>query len=283
MESCATLSNVERSSGLNSSSVAPRPITFGEAAGLSGGGDIALPAPTENKGATAALHHLPVDLRPEGDEIIQRRYQGQEHHEPDGQTGDPMYREEVRPVNRPFLPSMIEDHRDDRDDLHQHFEFAEFAGFNGEAFRSCNRSQAAHQKLAADDYDGDPRRNQAGIELHESDESRRNQKLVGQRVKQHSHGGDLAALAGQISVNTVRNRSCDEQRRCQQFLFASRTSKAIGGKDPNQQRDAEDAGKRDGIGKIHGNTGFRLGDEAKLEATELSSTTKRESNAGIIT
>src|SRR5438270_8927108 len=81
---------------------------------LGRGGDIAIrlgrnryrfSATAENKGPALALHHAPVDLRPEGDKVIDRRHQGYKNHKPDGQICNPVDGEEVGAVDRHVLPA----------------------------------------------------------------------------------------------------------------------------------------------------------------------------------
>jgi len=58
--------------------------------------------------------------------------------------------------------------------------------------------------------------------------------------------------------------------------------KAVGGKNPDQQRDAADAGERDGIGKVHRvRWQPQAGTNAGTSDTELSSTMNSESNARV--
>src|ERR1700689_1781621 len=66
------------------------------ATGLGGGSDIAfrltrgngLGAPAENEGAAATFYSAAVDLRPEGDEVVDGRYQRNTDHEPEGDARD---------------------------------------------------------------------------------------------------------------------------------------------------------------------------------------------------
>src|ERR1700690_2397481 len=68
------------------------------ATGLGRGSDIAvrlrrghgLSAPAEDEGAAAALLYTPVNLRPEGDKVINARHQRHTHHEPDRRVGNPV-------------------------------------------------------------------------------------------------------------------------------------------------------------------------------------------------
>src|SRR5260221_4039300 len=111
-----------------------------------------LPATAQDERASAALHHAPVNLRPEGHKIIDSRSQRHTHHEPDGEISNPVNGKEIVAVDRPLFPAMIEDDRDHGDDLYHHFELAKFACLDGEALGGGNLSQSSDQKLAADDH-----------------------------------------------------------------------------------------------------------------------------------
>src|ERR1039457_2279898 len=115
---------------------------------------------------------------------------------------------------------MVEDDGDDGNDLHHHLEFSQFAGFDGKATGGSDGAQAAYQKLAANDDDGDPGRNQARVELDEGNEGGGDEKFVGHGIEQNAHGGDLAALASQVAVNAVGHRCGNEQRRGEQLFGA---------------------------------------------------------------
>src|ERR1051326_4345185 len=131
IEVCATRSKSRRSSAVNSAgSVAT--VEF------SGSCDIALPSPAEDEGAAAALHHLPVDLGPEGDKVIAGGNQRQHDHEPDGQLRNPMDRKNVRSIDRPFFPAVVKDDGHHRDNLHQHFELAEITDWKSTRLNSSH-------------------------------------------------------------------------------------------------------------------------------------------------
>src|ERR1700723_568354 len=176
IESCASSSNSVRSSRENSwRETSGKTTTGGE---LCSGGDIGIvgrlrfAATAENKSAAAtALGAAPVDLRPESGKVIDRGNQRDTNHKPDRGVSNPMHRKNEVSVNRPLFPAMIENHRDHGNNLHYHLELAQFTGLDGETTGGGDGSQAAYQKLAADNEDGDPCRNQAGIELDESNES----------------------------------------------------------------------------------------------------------------
>src|SRR5437879_1621205 len=76
--------------------------TAGSSGGLGRGSDIVvsprrhwLGTPAEDERAAVALDHTPVNLGPEGNEVVNRRNQRDTHHEPDGEIGDPVNRENV--------------------------------------------------------------------------------------------------------------------------------------------------------------------------------------------
>ena len=106
---------------------------------------------------------------------------------------------------------MIEDRSHDRDDLNDRLQLAQLAGLNGEALRSSDGAQAAHQELAPDDQHGDPGRNDSWVIGHQHDVGGGYHELVGQGVEQDAQCGDLATLSRQVAVKAVRDRGQDEQ------------------------------------------------------------------------
>jgi len=164
-------------------------------------------------------------------------------------------REKVNAVDRPFVPAASKNHGHHGDDLHQHLELAQFARLNRKTFGRGNRAQPAHQKFAADDDHSHPGRHQRGIELHQRDERGGDQQLVGQRIEQHAHGRDLAALTREIAVNAVSDRGQDENGRRQDFSFPGLLARETWcAKNPDEQRDRGNAGERDVVRKIHAMT-----------------------------
>ena len=49
----------------------------------------------------------------------------------------------------------------------------------------------------------DPDLEHLGVIGDQGDESRSDHDLVGKRVKEHPHGGDLTALAGEVSIDSI--------------------------------------------------------------------------------
>src|SRR6266853_95857 len=218
--SCAIPRSVLRRSKENSG------VTAGSQAaslprGSSDGLDIAFSPLGQDKSPATPLFRFMIDPRPEGNEVVQGGNQRKQNHEPDGDSGDPINREEINVEQWPFLPAASENHRHHRNNLHQHFELAEFARLNRKTFGRGNRAQPAHQKLAADDNHGHPCRYQRRIELHQGDESGSNQQFVSQRIEQDAHGRDLAPFSRQVTIDSVGYRSHNKNGRSQNFPFAS--------------------------------------------------------------
>lgn len=182
-------------------------------------------------------------------------------------------------VNRPLFPAVGKNHPYHGDDLHEHFEFAQVTGLDGKTFRSRYRAQPANQEFTPDDYNSHPRWDQAGIELNQRHESSGNKQLVGQRVEQHSDGGDLSTFAGQVTVNSIGDRGGDEEGRSQQFFLPEGAAEAITGEQPDQQWDADDAAERNVVGQIHRGHGSSL-EASEPSEVKLSSTQDDESNDG---
>src|ERR1700722_12796727 len=134
IDSWASFNKVARSSRVNSPSV-------GEdlAACSSGCGNIALPPTAEDNRGAAALHPLPVNLGPECDEVIARRYQRKQNHEPDREPRDPMHGKKIYGIDGPLFPVMITNDINHGNNLHQHFKLAQIAGLDGESFGRRNR------------------------------------------------------------------------------------------------------------------------------------------------
>ena len=72
------------------------------------------------------------------------------------------------------------------------------------AARVGDAAQAGHRELAADDDRHHPRRRQ--LHLHERDERRRGQQLVGERVHHLAERRDLLAAPRQVAVEPVGER-----------------------------------------------------------------------------
>src|SRR5581483_382157 len=246
MASWATFSNKRRSSGENSACKTAELLR----PGFSRGGDIALPAAAEDEAAAAALHHLPVNLRPEGHEIIHGRNQREGDHESDGCARDHVNGKNEE-AEIPVFPAHREDGGDHGDDLHDHLEFAEIAGLDGEAFGGGDGTEAADHEFTANHDDGHPRRHDLRVELHQGYEGGGDEQLVGERIEEHAHGGDLAAAAREVTINAVGDRGGNENRGGEQLFFAVQAAEAAAGQDPDQHRYAENAAERDVVGQVH--------------------------------
>lgn len=163
-------------------------------------------------------------------------------------------------VDRPLFPAVIEDDGDHGNDLDDHFELAQVAGFDGKSTGRGDRAQAAYQEFAADDDYCDPGGNQAGIELNQRNESGGDEKFVGHGIEQNAHGGDLAALAREVSVDAVGHGGGNENGRGEQFFRAVFAAEVAGRQDPDQQGNAADADQRNGIRQVHrSSASFRKG------------------------
>src|SRR6266567_1179843 len=247
IDSRAICSSKLRSSGLYSGTASAWAQMEDE---VSDGGNIALLAPAKDERPPVALDYVSIDFSPERNKVVPGRNQRNPNHKPDRQVSDPMHWEDVRP-HGPLPPAMIENHRDHGNNLHKHFEFAQIAGFNGESLRSRNRSQAAYQEFPADNYDGNPCGNQPRIELDQSDERSSDQQLVGERIKQDPHGGNLPATPRDVAIDSVSDRGRNKERRSEQLLFTISRGEAVRGEHPDQQWDHANPDERNGIGKIH--------------------------------
>ncbi len=192
-----------------------------------------------------------------------------------------MHGQIIRAVDGYFLPAVIEDYSYDRDNLYQHFGFAEIAGFYRETFVGGNRSEPADQKFPADDDDSHPCGHQTGVVLDKHDKGSSDKQLVGQWIEQNAHGRNLPALSRQIPVNAVGDGCSYKQGGGQQLLCSARALEVAGRKDPDQQRDAEDAGERDGVGQVHWNTytGTHPGSDAGTSSSKIILHPEAESNA----
>jgi hypothetical protein len=136
---------------------------------------------------------------------------------------------------------------------------ADLAGFDGEAFGGGDGAEAGDEELAADNEDGDPGWDDTRVVGDEDDVRGGDEELIGQWVKQHAHGGDLVAAAGEIAVEAVGDAGEDEEDAGDNLLLA--TAEACGTvaagegeggrKDPDEQRNAGNAAHRDGVGQVH--------------------------------
>jgi len=151
-----------------------------------------------------------------------------------------------------------EDRSDDRDDLDDSLELADLAGFDSEAFGGGDGAQAGNEELAPDDEDGNPWLDDAGVVADEDDVAGGDEELIGERVQQHAHGGDLVAAAGEVAVESVSDaRENKNDAGDDLLLAAAETGGAVslpgegGREDPDEQRNACNTAHRDGVGQIH--------------------------------
>jgi hypothetical protein len=199
-----------------------------------------------------------VDLLPEADEVVDRRDDGDNGHPVNGGNSNEMNADNIAtPV--PIVPAVGENGSNDGDDLDDGFEFADLAGFDSEAFSGRDAAQAGDKELAADNEDCNPGLDDAGVIADQDDVGSGDQELVGQGVEEHTHGGDLAAAAGEVPVEAVGDAGEDKNDAGDDLLLAA--TEAGGGvalpgegrrEDPDEQRNAGNTAHRDGVGQVHG-------------------------------
>jgi hypothetical protein len=56
------------------------------------------------------------------------------------------------------------------------------------------------------------------VNLHERDQCRRDQQLVGDRIEQRPHGRDLLPAARQVAIQQIRRRGGQENRQRQEAI-----------------------------------------------------------------
>ena len=233
-------------------------LRFGGGGGWGDGGLFGAAAAEDGGAALALAGGDVVDLVPEADEVIDCGDDGDDGHPVHGGDGDEVDADGEAP-EVPVVPTVMEGDGNDGDDLDDGFEFAEVGGFDGKAFRGRDGAEAAHEELAAYDEDGDPGVHDAGVVGDEKDEGRGDHELVGEGVEEHAEGGDLAAAAGEVAVKAVGDGGEDENAGGDEFLLGP-GEEAVDGKmeacgqmkvrreRPDEDRDACDAGERDGVG-----------------------------------
>jgi hypothetical protein len=208
--------------------------------------------------ALAAFVGGVVDLLPEGNEVVDGGDDGDDGHPVDGSDSDEVDADDVAtPV--PVVPAVGEDGGDDGDDLDNGFELADLTGFDGETFGGGDAAEAGDEELAANDKDGDPGFDDAGVVADEDDVSGGDKELVGQGVEKHAHGGDLVAATGEVAVETIGDAGKDEEDAGEDLLFAAEEArgsmsagKREGGREyPDEQRNAGNAAHRNGVWQVH--------------------------------
>jgi hypothetical protein len=151
---------------------------------LGGGRGLGLAAEDEAAAFAAGVGGV-VDLLPEADEVVDRGDDGDDGHPVDGRDGDEVDADDEAspPVGKPdpVVPAVGQDGGDDGDYLDDGFELADLAGFYGEAFGGGDAAEARNEELAADDEDGDPWLDDAGVVADEDDVAGGDEELVGGR------------------------------------------------------------------------------------------------------
>jgi len=112
-------------------------------------------------------------------------------------------------------------------------------------------AQAGDRQLAADDHGDDPRRHH--VELHQRDERRGRQQLVGDRIEQLAQHRDLLAAPRQVAVQPVRQRGDAEDQRRRHPLGQAQHQVALerGQQHHDEERDQDDARQGEGIRQVH--------------------------------
>ena len=122
-----------------------------------------------------------------------------------------------------------------------------------QTLRRGDRAQSGDRELATEDDDDHPRRGQ--LELNERNESRGDQKLVGDRVEEGAERRDLAAPPRQPAVEKVRRRREEKDQEPDGLApFELRQE------NDEEERDQEDAQERQRVREVDVQLLFRLED-----------------------
>lgn len=206
----------------------------------------------------AALGSM-FDFAPEAYEIVDGGDGGDSGHVVDAHHGDEIDgHDEPSPMDD--VPAVVEDGEADGNDLDYRFKFAYIAGLDGEAFGRGDGAEACDEKFSSDDEDGDPGFDDVRVVLDESDVSGGDEQLIGKRIEQHAHCGDLASSAGEEAINSIGDGNKDEEGCNYDFLLAVKTAmREVGREHPDEDGDRGDAAYRDGVGQIHRFNSARVG------------------------
>ena len=149
-----------------------------------------------------------------------------------------------------YLPGRLEhrvalgeDEQRHRRDLREHLRLAPSRRGDDDPAPRGDRPQARHRELAPDDDDHHPRRREA--ELHERDERRRDQQLVGDRIEQRPERRDLARAAARASRRGSRSRP-PSGRSAAPPSPARRTSSAARRRETGRERCAAASARSEG-------------------------------------
>ena len=104
------------------------------------------------------------------------------------------------------------------------------------------------------------------IELHQHDQRRRDEQLVGQRIEQHPNPGNEPVLSRQITVQPVGDRSQSKYRGRKQLFSPWTLLMRLVDRIRNQQRNTENTRDREVIRQVHT---ARLGSTMRRESPRL--------------
>src|SRR5262249_24063017 len=94
-----------------------------------------------------------------------------------------------------------------------------------------------------------------GMHLHERDERRGDEQLVGNGIEQRSDRRDLSPAPGEETVQQIGGRGSEKNRQRQPLVRDDEPTQGDGHTLPNQrrhqQRNEEDARDRQGLGNVH--------------------------------
>src|ERR1039457_2768502 len=186
----------------------------------------------EEQFAPAALLDPAVDFAPELAEVTERRKHGEHHDAPhEHHSRHPQHR----------VPD-AQQQAGNGGDLGHHLGLAEVAGFNGIAFRGGDGAQSGDGEFAAYNQDHHPSRDCA--HLHQGNQRRRYQQLVGDGSEQRADGGDLTPAARQVTVQQVGAGGAEEDGQGQPDVSDGGAAEvqrhALLDERGDQQRDEED-------------------------------------------
>jgi hypothetical protein len=129
-----------------------------------------------------------VHLAPELAEILNGGGDAENHHAP-----HPEHRESAQ-----GRPSDAQQHHANGSHLGDHLGLAQVAGLHDVTFRGGDAAQPRDGKFAADDQHHHPGRHSP--DLHEGNQRRRNEQLIGNRIQQRPDCSDLLPTSREIAI-----------------------------------------------------------------------------------